>query len=353
MKKIFAILLLIGITSCSTDDVQDRPIIVAGTSPELIAPEDGTVYTLNFENPTMIVDRFVWKTADFGGAVATNYTVEIDNVDNQFANPRILGSVAGGTQLSFDVATLNGIAISLGATPFTAYSLEGRVKAEVGGGVEAMYSNKVTFVVTPYTTDAPQLYVVGNFLGASGYGSDWTTGDAVAIAASGFGNTDFEGYVYMNMPSPEYKFLPTNESFEGDYGDDGTFSGVLVQEGEVNCQAPAAGYYLVKADTASGTYSATSYDWAVIGSSTPAGWDNDTNMTYDMDSHTWTINLDLSPGEIKFRANDGWDWNYGDDGADGVLENGGANIAVSEAGNYKIVLDLSNPRAYTYSVTMN
>lgn len=353
MKKIFAILLLIGITSCSTDDVQDRPIIVASDAPELIAPEDGTIYTLNFENPTMIVDRFVWKSADFGGDIATNYTVEIDNVDNQFANALILGSVAGGTQLGFDVATLNGIALSLGATPFTAYSLEGRVKAEVGGGVEAMYSNKVTFVVTPYTTEAPKLFVVGNFLGASGYGSDWTSGDAVPIAAETFGDTSFEGYVYMNMPSPEYKFLPTTDSFEGDYGDDGTFSGILVQEGEVNCQAPAAGYYLVKANTGTGTYSATSYDWGIIGDATPAGWDNDTDLTYDQDSKTWTIDLNLSVGEIKFRANDGWDWNYGDDGADGMLDNGGANIAVTQAGNYTIVLDLSTPRAYSYTLTMN
>ncbi len=353
MKKIFAILLLIGITSCSTDDVQDRPIIEAITSPELIAPEDGTIYTLNFATPTMIVDRFVWNPADFGGDIATTYTVEVDNVDNQFASPRILGSVSGGTQLSFDVASLNSIALALGATPFTAYSIEARIKAEVGGGVEVMYSNKVTFVVTPYTTEAPKLYVVGNFLGASGYGNDWTTGDAVPIAALGFGDTDFEGYVYMNMPSPEYKFLPTNESFDGDYGDDGTFSGILVQEGEVNCQAPAAGYYLVKANTATGTYSATSYDWGVIGNATPSGWDNDTNMTYDPATKTWKIDLTLSVGEIKFRANDGWDWNYGDDGADGMLNNGGANIAVSEAGNYTIVLDLSTPRAYTYSVTLN
>ncbi len=56
---------------------------------------------------------------------------------------------------------------------------------------------------------------------------------------------------------------------------------------------------------------------------------------------------------MKFRANDDWPWNYGDTGADGSLENDGDNIVVDTDGNYTIVLDLSTPRAYTYSVTLN
>ena len=76
-------------------------------------------------------------------------------------------------------------------------------------------------------------------------------------------------------------------------------------------------------------------------------------MTYDAASKTWTLTVDLTAEEIKFRANDGWDWNYGDTGADGSLENGGDNIPVPAAGNYTVVLDLSNPRAYTYTLTLN
>ncbi|MGC1632701.1 MAG: SusE domain-containing protein [Gelidibacter sp.] len=358
MKKIFAILLLIGITSCTTDDVQDRPIIEANESPELVAPEEGAIYTLNSTYPTMIVDRFVWNPADFGGAVATTYTVEIDNVENQFANPKILGSVASGTQLSFDVATLNGLALSLGATPFSAYSLEGRVKADVGGGVAAMYSDKVTFIVTPYTTEAPKLYVVGDFLADSGYGENWKPENAVAIAAPTFGDTNFEGYVYMNTDNGEYKFLPTNTSFDGDYGDDGTFTGKLVQENEVNAKVAVAGYYLVKANTTTLSYSIEATTWGITGSATPLGWpDNgvqDQKMTYNKDTKKWEIIIALTAGgnEFKFRANGGWDLNLGDDGGDGILEYGGANMSVPQSGTYKVELDLSKPRAYTYTATL-
>lgn len=358
MKKIFAILLLIGITSCNTDDVQDRPVIEPNAGPVLIAPEDGAIYTLRFEDATSIVDRFVWNPADFGGDVATTYTVEIDNVDNQFAAPQILGSVSGGTQLSFDVATLNGVAITLGATPFTAYSLEGRIKADIGGNVGVMYSDKVTFSVIPYTTEAPKFYVVGNFLNASGYGNDWTPGDAVAIEASGFGETNFEGFVNMDVASPEFKFLPTNESFDGDYGDDGSFTGLLVQEGESNITAPGPGYYLVKANTTTLTYTAQATSWAITGSATPLGWpDNgvqDQNMTYNQSTKKWEITLALTAGgnEFKFRANDGWDLNFGDDGADGMVEYGGGNMKVASDGTYKIELDLSVPRSYSYTATL-
>jgi hypothetical protein len=62
---------------------------------------------------------------------------------------------------------------------------------------------------------------------------------------------------------------------------------------------------------------------------------------------------DLSDTGIKFRANDDWGINLGDNEGDGVLEEGGSNIAVPEAGNYTVYLDLSNPEKYTYELIKN
>jgi starch-binding outer membrane protein SusE/F len=53
----------------------------------------------------------------------------------------------------------------------------------------------------------------------------------------------------------------------------------------------------------------------------------------------------LFDGEIKFRENNDWGNNFGDTGADGTLDAGGDNIAVT-AGNYKIVIDF-NTNTYT------
>ena len=61
----------------------------------------------------------------------------------------------------------------------------------------------------------------------------------------------------------------------------------------------------------------------------------------------------LSDGEVKFRANDGWDINFGDDGANGSLEYGGANIAIASAGNYTITMDLHEAARYKYTIKKN
>jgi hypothetical protein len=50
-------------------------------------------------------------------------------------------------------------------------------------------------------------------------------------AASGFGKTDFEGFTNFADGSAQYKFIPQNTSFNGDYGNatgpDGTYTGLL------------------------------------------------------------------------------------------------------------------------------
>ena len=75
-------------------------------------------------------------------------------------------------------------------------------------------------------------------------------------------------------------------------------------------------------------------------------------MSYDAVSGTLKITVDLVAGLIKFRANDGWDVNLGDDGGNRILEYGGADIAVAEAGNYTVELIL-NQANYSYKLTKN
>ncbi len=216
------------------------------------------------------------------------------------------------------------------------------------------------------------LYVVGSFLNASGYGDDWTPANAVPIAASSETGTDYEGFVNIDVDGAQYKFLPTNESFDGDYGDtgdtDGSYNAMIEQDDEVNCGTPdgTGGYYLVRADTEALTYSLEKTSWAVTGNATPLSWPagpdgtagQDHDMVYDPASKTWSITIDLVAQEapdngLKFRANDAWSLNLGDTDADGSLQFNGTNITIPEDGNYTVTLDLSNPRAYTYSLVKN
>lgn len=102
------------------------------------------------------------------------------------------------------------------------------------------------------------------------------------------------------------------------------------------------------------TIKATPYpswpNWGIIGSATPTGWGSDTNLDYDLVTQKYSITMALIGGqEFKFRLDDAWATNYGDDGGNGTLDPSGANIAVPVSGNYKIIADFN---ALTYTITL-
>ncbi len=190
--------------------------------------------------------------------------------------------------------------------------------------------------------DYPMLYVPGNHQG-------WDPSNTTTVLKSVASDNKFEGY--LSFPaSAEFKFCTTPD-WTNDYGDDGTSTGKLAHPGS-NITMADAGYYKLNVDMTALTYTAVKTDWGVIGSATAGGWDSDQNMTYDAAAGTWSVILDLGVGEIKFRANDGWDINYGDDGANGILEAGGSNISIPTAGNYLITMKLGAPD-YTYTIVVN
>lgn len=353
LKSVIALTLFAGFWSC--EDEQDLRFVSPDASFSIITPSSGDGVVLDQFNPGNPGVVLSWKAMDYGTPAGVNYTIQMDRTGNNFAAP-IAVATTTNTFITIDAETLNNAALGAGLSPFEEGALDIRIMAAIGlAGEETAYSDVVNYLVTPYSSVLPRVYVVGNFQAASGYGNDWTPADGVPLASSSFDTKDYEGYVYLNNPAPEYKITPTNEGWAGDYGDDGSFSGTLIQEGESNILAGAAGYYRIKADLTALTYSAELVSWGIIGSATPTGWDSDTDMVYDVASKTFKITMDLTAGgnKIKFRANDAWTLNLGDTGADGTLNEGGDDIAVETAGNYTITLDLSNPRAYTYSLQAN
>ncbi|RZK12888.1 MAG: hypothetical protein EOO46_01510 [Flavobacterium sp.] len=362
-KSLIALFTVLAI-SCSPDDVEDRPIVTPIDAPVLLGPEGNNSYVLLPENLANQAERFVWTEANFDQDVAINYTVQLDIAGNEFANAQDLGSIIGSTQLSVTVETLNGKVIAAGGAPFVEGTFEVRVKASVNEASEPMYSNVATISVTPYTTETPKLWVAGGYQAASGYGSDWAHATAPTLASEGFGNAKFEGYVYIataqdgSIDGQGFKFS-SQANWDGtNYGDDGSFSGVLSATGE-NMSA-AAGYYRIEADTDALTYKLTNTSWGVIGNATPGGWENSTPMTYDSATKKWSVTVAMTAQTApdngwKFRANNGWEINLGDttvNSTDGTLRYGGDNIGIAASGTYKIELDLSNPRAYKYTITL-
>ena len=146
-------------------------------------------------------------------------------------------------------------------------------------------------------------------------------------------NGNYVGFGYL---SDQFKFKPNDgDNWSGDWECVG--EGQLGQ-GSDNCPAPETpGYYMMSVNLNEMTYALTLINSiGIIGPAQAGGWDTDTDMTYNAELGCWEISdLALSAGEMKFRANDAWDINWG--GAFDALTQGGDNIAVA-AGTYSIKL---------------
>lgn len=366
-----------GFTSCEHDD---DVVFIAQPDPEGIVFINATAesYTLTNQTAGNLAERFVWNDVDFSAPTTVTYELQGSPVAD-FSTFTTIGTT-GDNNLGVTVRQMMNLAAEAGLDNDPATEdmpnmgqIYFRVRAYAGtdgsNGLNAVSEAMALNVILPEATEEegpelPKIYVTGNFAAASGYEADWNPEAGIPLAAAAAGQTNYEGFIYMNVDQPMYKFLPTNTGWDGDYGDagdsDGSYTGVLKQDGEVNAGTPdgTGGYFYVKADTDALTYSLTETNWGVIGNATPTGWDSDTDMVYDADNKIWTLTLDLTAQDapdngIKFRANDAWDLNIGDNDADGTMEFNGQNIGVPEDGNYTITLDLSNPRMYTYTLTKN
>lgn len=109
-----------------------------------------------------------------------------------------------------------------------------------------------------------------------------------------------------------------------------------------------AGIYYVTFNAATGAYTFAPATLGLIGSATPGGWDNDTDMTpTGVVGEVRLTGVSLGAGEAKFRANDAWDWNWGaGDFPTGTGVSNGANIPVA-AGTYTVTFNV-NTGAYSF-----
>jgi hypothetical protein len=224
-------------------------------------------------------------------------------------------------------------------------SLDLRVTATVSDKVPALVSAITTIKVTPF-----EKYIPFTFLQVPGNYQGWNPADSTTEIFSVKANKVYEGYVYFSDPATQYKYTD-GRGWDVNYGDTGA-DGTLDKNGDNITVTTGAGMYKLNANLTTLTHTLLLTNWGLIGSATADGWNSDQNMTYNPATGALEITANLVAGEIKFRANDDWAINFGDDGNDKVLEYGGANIAVAAAGNYTVRLFLNRPK-YTYTITKN
>lgn len=290
------------------------------------ATADDDVLTVNWEEPY------------FGFDAAPTYDLMIDLAINNFSSPQLVNM---GTEIGkvFKGSELNGIMLALGATPDQAIDVSFRVRTKLG--TKEFYSEVVTANITPYSSYL-DLSTEWGVVGSATPGG-WGSPDIPDLPFYRTSNPDIiVAYVYLR--NGEIKFRKNNDWTVnvGDNGLDGTLepngANIPVTEGD----------YKITFDIVNMTYTIEDFVWGIVGSATPNGWNGpDIKLEYNPYHDDFRAAVTLINGEIKFRKNNDWTLNYGDDGGDGTLDQNGANIPVT-AGHYTVVF---NPNTLEYSIT--
>lgn len=343
LYSLLAGLVVTAVWSCAEDELD--PVIAPGARPAITAPTAGSTLVLLEEEADSVIADFSWTAAEWGFAAGTEYKLELDFAGGDFSAPATLGIVNGLELSGLTQGELNNILLSKGFVGGAQANVNLRVVASVSSDVDPLISDPVSMTVTPFisTVVYPQLQVPGSHQG-------WDPANNNTVIFSLNSDRRYEGYIYFNADNTEYKYTD-GPSWDTNWGDDGE-DGTLDPNG-ANIRAPLTGVYRLNVDLVALTHTNLRTDWGLIGSATPNGWDSDQDMAFDPATGKYSITLDLVAGEIKFRANDDWAVNYGDNDSNKTLEQDGANIVIAADGNYTIELILIGVSTYTYNVTKN
>lgn len=385
MKKIVLSLFVLAgavtsMVSCS-DETLDP---VASVKNNIVVTEpNGGSFTLGATTAGDNVFTLKWTGADFGYNAAVTYKLQVIKASGSFTTPQelSLGSYNSNGSSSYEKAVtqrqlnvmLLGSGGSIGSTESYKLRVVGVPSTQLATSTNGVMSvsNEVSFSGNPYDTfdEFSRIYVPGGYQSASGYGNDWSPDNAnVARLYSAGNDGKYEGFVWMNVSNPAFKFTP-GPAWNGDKGDvsnPNTFT-TLASPGNDIKPNDGAGTYFFTVDWAANTYTVAKRQVAIIGAATPNGWGTPTYMTFDTNPSSpyyqmYTIDIALAADEFLIRLKDDWSVKMGT--LSGNVENtsvggqykiklNGGNMKVPTAGNYKVVLDIRNSANYNIRLMPN
>lgn len=297
----------------------------------LVTAQDDTAMTVNW------TDGVLESTL----GVAVNYSIEIAEEGTSFAAPIAIKNSTNVDNLSVTHKEFNNAVLSANLVPDVTKNIDLRVKATMtntAGNVLERISEVISISVTAFGIDVPDnLFMVGSH-------NNWNNTDATQQF-----NHDGNGVftkVQVFGANSEFKLLPTSGSWDGDWGEDKTNPGKIVQDDEQNIKITDAGSYLVTID-----YNTLSYTLTNVTTLFAVGSHNNWNNTdasqelYTSGNGVFTKVMTFDAGaEFKFLPNSGsWDGDTGEDAANpgSIINDGESNISVADAGTYVVTVDFT------------
>jgi starch-binding outer membrane protein SusE/F len=314
MKNILKLTLLFvsmfGLQSCETEE--KNPVATANG---FNLAKDVSVIT-----PAVLTDvintdtytKLTWDKSDNGVSSVATYSVVVFDHDNDPNLKYPVEYVGSGVlvtpesrKATLTVKEFNTLINQLKDYNCSEMNVDIRIKSKLGVGENPFiqYSNPINVKVTGYSTQKPILSFVKD-------GEIANAKTAPKILASAYtSTTDYEGYIYLQPGS--YKFVRPDAC--GSYATPTTLGGTgTLSAGVLDASAtPAsivittAGHYLIKANLMANTYSIKEYrTFGVFGDATrPAFFANAVPMT-DNNDNVWKLTVELIKGKkIKFKSN--------------------------------------------------
>jgi len=313
-------------------------------APTITGVQDGDSFVLSLANNDAVALTMGWDDPILNSTlnVDVEYIVEADLPANNFSNAVEVIKVTNSNSISLTNSQLNSAAISAGIPVDSTGDLALRVRAKITdtntNSVLERISTEVKISVTTYLT-VLDLSTTWGVVGSAA--NNWG-----ATPDLPFWKTDTDGVLvaYVNLIDGEIKFRENND-WANNYGSDSSTGGTITQGG--GNITVTAGSYKITLNFNDNTYAIENFSLGIVGS----GYNNwgatpDFMLEYDQYSDVFRGIVTLLDGEIKFRMNNDWGTNWGDDGADGTMELNGANIA-STAGIYIVTVDM-NDLTYTF-----
>jgi hypothetical protein len=282
--------------------------------------------------------QFSHSNADVFDDPVFTYTFEGTGSDMWFAfgDKDAIDAVAEGTWNKLFGTT--GASEDLSGSFDRRYNLDGDHSFHIDGTAKfyrfSINMSDMTYTITPLN--------FAEYIWEAGVNNNWGA-DAQPLYC-GDGNGTYVGFFYAQDADwsggkGAFKFTGAfNDWSQGNYGtgtinEDG-LSGTLIDDGNSGNVLAESGFYRAEVNLAAMTYKLTPVQIGIIGPAQAGGWSDDTDMAYNPETRAWEATIALTAGEFKFRANDGWDINWG--GSVDNLTQDGANLSIDADGTYFI-----------------
>jgi len=370
------------LTSCDQYDDQvvaepggyDQEALLDNTFVAETAMDNYTIEEAQADESVAVVDITTALTPTDANAIVS-YELEVAT-DEDFTDATSIDFTLSGTTISVKNSDLNTLILNLTESEDEA-SIYFRLYAYISNsGLKTMQmassTSAMMIAVTPYSVLKPYTefdavypyYIVGldgiwnnsvAGLGSSLIPLGLVSGDA--YNSDGAGTFVYTGYF---SSSAGFKLIGVVGGWDEQWGSsDGALTPVHNDGGSQNFKVPSDGYYTITLNSITNEMSIeaadvtpTSYtSMGLIGDIN--GWGGDVAMSANTSAgdHIWyvTYTFDNASGEVKIRANGGWDVNWGaSEFPMGIGTAGGSNIPYT-SGTYTLIFNDIDGCYYFYA----